>query len=526
MNELLQRYASVSLSASLLTMALLLLRPLYKQRFGKQWQYYVWLIVILRFLIPWNPVNGQIGSFIYKVQEEIQTDTVEPLSNGNMSTDAKERNDKETNMDMINAKYVSETGEEDTKSAWNQEIQKKIPWILQNLWIFWLTPAFVLFIRKVTVYQSFLKFLKAGSVPVDDMGRLEMLGKVMEQNHVQCPVGLYTNSLTASVIMTGFFHPVVILTKEELSDADFYYTIWHEMTHYRRGDMFYKWLVQLTVCLHWFNPFVYVLAHETDRLCELSCDEAVTKKLNADEKRAYGDMLLRAMQAGGSYKNDVASVTLYGGKDLLKERLGAIMNEKKKSAWITVLAAVFAAALAYGGIAAGACMQPAAAANAGNPDRLFYDKTIEKDGCFYLLCEGAKEQEIPSGSVTDGCVNITLVKKDEYISIGPFENVKKLVRDANILVNDMLKEKSITRAEAELLKKAAENIQEDILKVRISRTSLSLAKGQTAALKLDGTNKRAAWYSKNEKVAAVSKNGKVTAKKEGEAEICGQTSRL
>ena len=74
MNELLQRYVSVSISASLLLLILLLLQPLYKDRFAKQWQYYVWLIVILRFVIPWNPVNGLVGSLFYQIQERIQAD--------------------------------------------------------------------------------------------------------------------------------------------------------------------------------------------------------------------------------------------------------------------------------------------------------------------------------------------------------------------------------------------------------------------------------------------------------------------
>ncbi len=554
MNELLQRYVSVSISASLLLLILLLLQPLYKDRFAKQWQYYVWLIVILRFVIPWNPVNGLVGSLFYQIQERIQADELRMVfssdhiyDNGIEPADGTEPADRtepadgtdtaqmesyvqppadrnegyyeETIVEKMNGKHVSEIGYEAAAPTWYQKAQKEMPWVFENMWIVWLAPALLLLIRKVTIYQSFIRFFKAGSVPDDDIGHLEILGRVIEQNHVHCTVGLYTNSLTASAIMTGFFRPTIILTKENLSERDVYYTVLHEMIHYQRRDMFYKWLVQLTVCLHWFNPLIYVMERETNRLCELSCDEAVTKKMNMDEKRAYGDMLLRAMQAGGIYKNDVASVTLYGGKELLKERLGAMMNEKKKSRRTTVLAAVLTIALACGGIAAGACMYPAAAADTGSKAPLSYEKIIEKDGCFYLLCEGADERDMPSGSVTDGCIGIILVKKDRYISIGPFENVQKLVRDVNLLVHDMLKEENIEKAEADLFTEAAEKIRQDILKVSISKTSVSLAAGQTYPLKLYGTNSRAAWFSKNNKIAAVSKNGKVTAKKEGKAEI-------
>ena len=131
---------------------------------------------------------------------------------------------EETIVEKINGEHMSEIGYEAAALTWYQKAQKEMPWVFENMWIFWLAPALLLFIRKVTIYQSFIRFFKAGSVPDDDIGHLEILGKVIEQNHVHCTVGLYTNSLTASAIMTGFFRPTIILTKENLSDRYVYYT--------------------------------------------------------------------------------------------------------------------------------------------------------------------------------------------------------------------------------------------------------------------------------------------------------------
>ena len=66
-----------------------------------------------------------------------------------------------------------------------------------------------------------------------------------------------------------------MLPYEKMADSDFENTILHELMHYRRRDMFYKWLVQVTICLHWFNPLVYWMGAEINRACEFSCDEAV-----------------------------------------------------------------------------------------------------------------------------------------------------------------------------------------------------------------------------------------------------------
>lgn len=144
-------------------------------------------------------------------------------------------------------------------------------------------------------------------------------------------VHLYTNSLISSPLLIGFFHPCIVLPGTDCPDLDLQYTIKHELQHYKRKDMFYKWLIQITVCLHWFNPFVYLMAHEVNRLCELSCDESVIRYLDEKARRDYGNTLLNTIRTGGNYKDSLASVTLNESKELLKERLDAIMNFKTQS---------------------------------------------------------------------------------------------------------------------------------------------------------------------------------------------------
>ncbi len=110
---------------------------------------------------------------------------------------------------------------------------------------------------------------------------------------------LYTNSLISSPILIGFFRPCIVLPTADLLDADFQYTILHELTHYKRRDMFYKWLIQFTICLHWFNPLVYVMVREVGRMCELACDEAVIKTLDAKGRQDYGNTLINAIGIAG-----------------------------------------------------------------------------------------------------------------------------------------------------------------------------------------------------------------------------------
>ena len=193
--------------------------------------------------------------------------------------------------------------------------------------------ALILFIRKITIYQDFVKYIRASHVEVADIDLLERFGKLVEQNQIKTTVELCTNNLISSPLLIGFFHPCIILPTADLPPTDFDYTIRHELMHFKRRDLFYKWLVQFTVCIHWFNPFVYLMSREIGRICELSCDEVVIRELDTQGRRAYGDTLLNAIGFGGSYKDSMVSLTLNESKELLKERLDAIINFKKIPKW-------------------------------------------------------------------------------------------------------------------------------------------------------------------------------------------------
>lgn len=122
--------------------------------------------------------------------------------------------------------------------------------------------------------------------------------------------------------------------------------------------MFYKWLVQIAICFHWFNPFVYFMGREINRACELSCDEAVIRTFDQGAQRAYGDTLLNAIGAGGKYNDSLASVMLNENAELLKERLDAIMRFKKSTRFTAAISIAFVFTLCFGATAAGAYTTP------------------------------------------------------------------------------------------------------------------------------------------------------------------------
>ena len=469
MTALMKLILSLSLSGSLLILLLLLFRPLYRNRLSKSWQYYIWIVVILRLLLPVTPETSLAGS-LFSLEEMRGTDsTAAPESPNDQSMTAYNtiKHEAGSSDDLIRDATTAENSPSASavspdKEAYNEDHS-------QIFFFLWLTGALLLFVRKLTVYQSFVKYVDAGSRPLEDIGLLESFGHIMEQNRIKGAVDLYVNSLVSSPLLIGFLRPRIILPHTSLSESDFYYTALHELTHYRRRDMFYKWLSQLTVCLHWFNPCVYLMSREINRLCELSCDERVIATLSDNARKSYGTTLVNAVGAGGSYKDTLASVTLHESKELLKGRLNAIMQYKKCSKpikFITLLVTGFllGAATVLGAYAAPDSHTAADAADAplsAAPSRSDY-RIEREDTIYYIYVDGAGEADKPLSNVTNGFYKLVFVYKDRYSTFGSFrrKDMPNLVRNLESQCRTLLENGRISQEDVELYLLVAGDIQD------------------------------------------------------------------
>ncbi len=329
MNTVWKIFLSMSCSGGLLILALLLGKRCLGNAVSRQWRYYIWFIVLLRLLLPFGPEVSLLGSTYRAMDQAItQAPSPPPQSAPDISEDEL--------TPAVGAERADENRQAETWTA-VQPLRDVGELLLHQIWLVWLVAALGLLIRKITIYQGFIRYVKAGMTPVSDIEKLDQLSAAAERAGVGKPVELCVNPLISSPLLIGAFRPCVVLPRADIPEKEFWYIALHELTHYKRRDMFYKWLVQVTVCLHWFNPLVYLMSREITRACEFSCDEAVLTKMGCDNAQDYGKTLLNAMAAVGKYKESVGAVTLSENKQLLKERLGAIMSFKKKSKAIRLL---------------------------------------------------------------------------------------------------------------------------------------------------------------------------------------------
>ena len=344
MNVALKIFLSMSFSGGLLILALLLGKRFLKDKISRQWQYYIWLIVLLRLLLPFGPEVSLMGKAYQAVDQAISPAAPLPLQ-------------QQPSPNAPGSNFIPAVGTEQHNELVNSpadDITTVHPFqnigatLINYIWLVWLVVALGFLIRKITIYQGFMRYINAGLTPISDIERLDELSIVAEQLGIKKPIELCVNPLVSSPLLIGFFHPCIVLPSADIPEKDFRCIVLHELTHYKRRDMFYKWLVQITVCLHWFNPLVHLMSREIIKACEFSCDEAVLAKMGYDNAQDYGKTLLDAMAAVGKYKESLGAITLSENKQLLKERLGAIMNLKKRSKVIQLLTGLLTLCIIFG----------------------------------------------------------------------------------------------------------------------------------------------------------------------------------
>ena len=97
-------------------------------------------------------------------------------------------------------------------------------------------------------------------------------------------------------VLAGVFAPKLLLPEGEIGQNALRYSLLHELTHFKRRDIWLKTLALLVNAVHWFNPFMWYMTRLVERDTELACDEAALKLLPAEEHKAYGTTILDAVE--------------------------------------------------------------------------------------------------------------------------------------------------------------------------------------------------------------------------------------
>lgn len=314
--ELFKALLITSLAGSAFAVVISLLRPVTKKLFGYSWHYYIWLCVLFVMLMP---VRFNVN----------------PMPAPNIATQT-----IQTQQEAVSAQPETTENVVQTAPAQKPQLLQKatVIWdrIIYNrmniLAYVWLIGAIALMLLNV------LRYIRL-NIEIRKNSEVISCPETREYTDRRINVRIWEN--VASPFITGIFRPTLILPKTELSEEQLHNILRHEMTHFKRHDILYKWFAEFVKCVHWFNPISWYVSKQIASECEISCDMSVTKNMTDSEEMSYVSTILSLLPTGKS-KQLPLTTQMASSKKFLKRRFIMIKNKKTTSRFMSVLSAVIA----------------------------------------------------------------------------------------------------------------------------------------------------------------------------------------
>ena len=303
MTYLFNTVLSMSLTAGYAALGVLLIRLLLK-RAPRVFSYALWAVVWFRLVCPvsFESMFSLIPSAIPNASQAISKPSF-------------------INSMVINPAPSTELMYQQTFSPQVSPIMHTPPTWREVLVVIWLLGVFLLLCYAAASYLR-LKHRLATAVLVRD--------NIYETDRIQ----------TAFVV--GFIRPKIYLPAGVSAD-ELDYILQHEKVHIKRLDHLIKPIAFLAVCVHWFNPVLWVSWYLMCKDMEMSCDESVIKRLGGDIKKDYSGSLLTFSERQSGLLTPLAF-----GETGVKARIKNILSYKKPAFWVLILCILAVAAVSVG----------------------------------------------------------------------------------------------------------------------------------------------------------------------------------
>ena len=146
---------------------------------------------------------------------------------------------------------------------------------------------------------------------------------------------IFQSENVSSPFVLGIINPRIYLPFS-MNEQDMEHVVAHEQAHIRRKDHWWKPLGFLLLTIHWFNPLMWLAYVLLCRDIELACDEKVIKGLSNEQRADY----TQALVACSVNRRMIAACPLAFGEVGVKERVKSVMNYKKPAFWVIILAVI------------------------------------------------------------------------------------------------------------------------------------------------------------------------------------------
>ena len=324
----------ILLTSSVLILALLALRRLFRRTISRRMQYALWALVLVRLLVPLNV--GTLAHNVLSAAEPVQTAVEKRLETPVLyMQDGTERHPAQL--------LSGEESQGDPQSPPSDAAQSAPAGEYSIV-----TPTY----RAVVLSEALTYVWYAGMLIVGawflftNLRFARALRKARTPYSVEgCRYPVYLVFALPSPCLFGVLRPAIYLNSAAAASPELLrFVLAHEQTHARHLDPLWSLLRGLCLTVYWFDPLVWLAAVLSREDGELACDEGTLRALGADERTAYGKALLSLVPVCTKPQNPLlGATTMTGGKKSLKERVTRIAeNRQAKTAAVFVAVALAA----------------------------------------------------------------------------------------------------------------------------------------------------------------------------------------
>lgn len=361
----------LSISASFLILIVLILRPLAKLKFAPKFRVYLWIMVIIKLMLPFNfstsfsvynllpdinptgytyqnidtaPINEADNSFIdnYYGNGTSFDNTIYPIEdNLNLNiTDSNISSDNESTVIIDNS--IDSMPKANNNVKWI--ITESFFNILSLIWI-------IGFVSLLTVYLiiNLLFYMRVKALPFSVSSTAKQYINLWSAKlNIKYEIRVKETSLVKVPAVYGFIRPILLFPRgieNSIGDEELSAIVLHELSHIKRKDTVLGIVSLFTKFVHWFNPFVWYGFSLLKNDIEASCDSMVLNSLDTDKHKAYGMTLLKLSSQSPREISLLGMTGILEGKKKIKDRIKEITLFKKKGYTVSIGAAVILLAI-------------------------------------------------------------------------------------------------------------------------------------------------------------------------------------
>lgn len=333
LKEIFLQNAFSSLKVSAVIILLFILTIPITKRYTAGFRYYSWLAVMLIFIIPF----AKLGiNYTINISPSVTSGI------HNMRTWYEEKAPEySVTEEYVGYERAEQNTEEKPESVQviKTTTEKKRVDVTAILSVAWLIGVFGYFTLHYGRYIYFRRGLKRLSNRINDERICGYLDFERERLGISKPLKIRYSQLIDTPMLVGLIKSEIILPRLDYTDDELKLILRHELFHYKRKDILYQLITLIFVSLHWFNPFVHLMAKAIELDGETSCDEKTLENRTYEEKLFYGDMLIKLLKTQ-TQKKSYMTTTFFGGKKGMKKRLTLIASRKARRKGAAAMALV------------------------------------------------------------------------------------------------------------------------------------------------------------------------------------------